>query len=208
MTTKNPKPPQVVLRRPLTAVGVIALAKATYDSLANNKGVFPTPNPPLAQFSTDIGSLDTAETATHTRTAGTVAVRDAKLLVVVSDLNQIRAYVPQLVDANPANAQTLATQAGLSLRKSAVRSANDLSAKPSTKVPGGIDVVARLGGVKASHEWQYSTDGKTWTDAPPTLQARTTIPGFTPGTTVYVRHRPVTKTGAGAWSSPVTLIAV
>ena len=54
----------------------------------------------------------------------------------------------------------------------------------------------RLGKVKASHEWQYSTDGgKTWTSVQTTLQAKTTVPGLQPGNTVVFRHRAVTKSG-------------
>jgi len=200
---------------------VLALAKAIYDALETNKGMFPSPNPPLAQLSLDITGLEAAETATHTRTRGTIEARDAKLIVVLSDLGKVRAYVQQVVDADPANAATIAQNAGLGLRKSPVRSKNDVSAKPNPKISGSVDVTAWLGGVKASHEWQYSVagsaaggtaqaphDDKAWTSAPPTLQAKTTIPGFTPGTTVYVRHRAVTKTGPDNWSQAVSMIVV
>jgi hypothetical protein len=40
------------------------------------------------------------------------------------------------------------------------------------------------------------------------MQAKTTIAGLTVGTTVYVRHRPVTKTGPGDWSQPVSMTVV
>ncbi len=208
MKKNSPKAPQVVLRRPHTAVAVLALAKAIYDALETNKGMFPSPNPPMPTFLADINAFDVAQTATHTRTKGTVEARDAKLAVVLSDLGQIRAYVQKVVDADPANAATIAQNAGLSLRKSSARSKTDLSAKPNKKVSGSVDVVVKVGGVKASHEWQYSTDGKSWTNASPTMQAKTTIPGFTPGTTVFFRHRAVTKTGPDNWSQAVSMIVV
>jgi hypothetical protein len=206
MKTKSLKAPQVVLRRPHSAVGVLGLAKVIHDALAANPGMFPTPNPPLPQFSTDISALDAAETASHLL-KGTSAARDAKLAIVISDLGQLRAYVQKVVDADPTNAADIAQNAGMGLRKVPVRNSSELTAKPG-KVSGSIALAAKVGGIKSSHEWQYSTDGKTWSSAPTTLQARTTIPGFTPGTTVYLRHRAITKAGYDNWSQTVQMIAV
>ena len=119
--------------------------------------MFPTPNPPLAQLSTDIDSLDTAETATQTRTKGTAAARDAKLVIVRADLVKVCAYVQELVDADAANAAVIAHNAGLALRKSRTVSKSEVAAKPS-KVPGSVVLTAKLGTVKAAHEWQYSAE--------------------------------------------------
>ncbi len=114
-----------------------------------------------------------------------------------------------LVDADPPDAATIAHNAGLFLRRATVRSKAELSAKPDKTTSGSVVLVAKLGGVKASHEWQYSSDGgKTWTSAQTTLQAKTTITGLTPGSTVSFRHRAVTKTGPDAWSQPVSMIVV
>ncbi len=198
-----------MLRSPKTALAWLVLAKAVYDGLSNNKGLFVTPNPPLPQLSTDIDAFDTAETATHTRTKGAAATRDAKLVIVKADLAKVCVYVQGLVDADPANAATIAQSAGLSLRKVGVRSKAELSAKPNKTTSGSVDLVAKLGDVHASHEWQYSTDGgKTWTTTTSTLQSKTTITGLTPATTVLFRHRAITKTGPDAWSQPVSMIVV
>jgi hypothetical protein len=209
-TSKSPQPPQVVLRKPKTIVGILMLAKAVYQAVLANKGTFPTPNPPLAQFSSDITTLDTAQTATETHTKGTVAARNAALAVVVTDLDHMRAYVQQVVDADPSNAATIAQNAGLSLRKTTPPSKSDLAAKPNPKTSGSVDVAAKLDGLKhVAHDWQYSTDGgKTWTSAPTTLQAKTTIAGLTPGSTVTIRTRAITKTGPELWSQPVSMIVV
>ena len=47
---------------------------------------------------------------------------------------------------------------------------------------------------------------KTWVTAPSTIQAKTTIPGLTPGSTMQFKYRAVTKTGEGDWSQAVSLI--
>jgi hypothetical protein len=51
-----------------------------------------------------------------------------------------------------------------------------------------------------------STDQKTWTSLPMTLQAKTGVSGLTAGTTYYFRVQPVTRTGAESWSQIVTLL--
>jgi hypothetical protein len=209
MKTTVPPTPKVVLRAPHTALGWLLLAKAVYDGLSNNKGLFVTPNPPLPQLSTDIDAFDAAQTATQTRAKGAAAARDAKLVIVRADLVKVCAYVQGLADATPADAATIAQNAGLALRKTAVHSKAELSAKPDTTTSGSVDLAAKLGDVTASHEWQYSTDGgKTWTSAQTTLQAKTTITGLVPATTVSFRHRAITKTGPDAWSQPVSMIVV
>ncbi len=56
-------------------------------------------------------------------------------------------------------------------------------------------------GSRACYDWESSLDGgKTWVAAPSSLQAKTTLVGFTPGVTVMFRYRAVTKTGEGNWS--------
>jgi hypothetical protein len=67
--------------------------------------------------------------------------------------------------------------------------------------------VARSAADRASYEWEYSSDGgKTWSPAPPSLQAKTTVTGLAAGTSVQFRYRAVTKAGADDWSNPVTLL--
>ena len=209
MKLQTPHKQRVALHSPKTALGWLILAKAVYGGLSSNPGLFPKPNPPLAQLKTDIDSFDAAESAVQqTHATGTAAARDAKLVIVRDDLHNVVEYVQSLVNADPANAANLAQAAGLALRKSKTVSKSELSAKPNKTMSGSVDLVAKLGSkVKTSHEWQYSTDGgKTWTSAQTTLQAKTTVTGLTPATTVLFRHRPITKSGPGAWSQAVTLI--
>jgi hypothetical protein len=68
-------------------------------------------------------------------------------------------------------------------------------------------VTAAAASRRASYEWQYSNDGgKTWITAPVTLQAKTTIAGLVPGSTVQFKYRAVTKTGEADWSQPLSLL--
>jgi hypothetical protein len=195
----------VVLRRPRQAAPFLSMAKAILAGVTNAKATFPTPTPPLTQLTNDINAFDTAQTSALTRAKGAVQARNAAMAVVVADLDLLRAYVQTVADADPSNALPIAHSAGMDLRKTKTVSKNDLNAK-SGKVSGSIAVSARVAGVRASHEWQYSTDGgKTWISAPSSLQAKTTISGLTPLTTVSVRHRAVTKAGPQDWTQPVTV---
>jgi hypothetical protein len=208
-TTAIPKI-HVVLKRPRPVIAVIALAQAIEAAMSSHTTTFPSPLVSMVQFATDIAGLVTAQTLAATRTKGAVQVRDAKLAVVVSDLKQLRAYVEGIADANPANASAIAMSSAMEIRKRRTTPAkNDVNAKTTT-VSGTIVITARVGTKqKQSHEWQYSTDGgKTWTTAVPTIRAKTTITGLTPGVTVLVRHRAVTRTGLTNWTDPASVIVV
>ena len=73
-------------------------------------------------------------------------------------------------------------------------------------VPGSVKLTAKAVADRASYEWQYSTDQKTWTNAPASLQAKTVITGLTSGTSYYFRFRGVTKAGEGAYSQIVQIL--
>jgi hypothetical protein len=70
-----------------------------------------------------------------------------------------------------------------------------------------VKLAVRAAALRASYEWESSVDGgKTWTPAPPTLQAKTDISGLPAGTVVQFRFRAVTKTGATDWSQVTSLL--
>ena len=71
---------------------------------------------------------------------------------------------------------------------------------------GSVNLSAKAVAKRASYNWQYSTDQKTWTTMPPTIQSKTGVSGLTPSTLYYFRVQPVTTAGVGDWSQLVTLI--
>jgi hypothetical protein len=195
----------VVLKLPLAIAALIVRATAIVDAVAANSGTFVTPSPALALLRTHIATLTTAESATKTHTAGTVAARDAAKKVLLADLRQLRAYVEALATASPDQAAAIAEQAAMTLKKQPATHKSDLALKQT--VSGTVQVVAKATAGSHAHEWQYSTDGgKTWIVLPSTLKASTAITGLTPGVSVQVRHRPVTKEAPGDWSQPVSAL--
>ena len=198
----------VALKLPKRIADLIIRAQAIHDVMAANSKTLPSPSPVLSVLQTDIDALKAKETVVKTRVAGAVTDRDAALKVVTVDLNNERAYVEQLCNADPANAAQLAQDAGMTLRQNGARNKPPLSVKPGT-VSGEVLAVAKAAKGAGANEWQYSTDGgKTWIAVPSTTRASTTISNLSPGTSLLVRQRALTKAGLGDWTDPVAHIVV
>jgi len=194
----------VALKIPVAIAALIALAQAIVQAMTNNKAIFVSPTPPLTQITADTDALVVAETATKARTKGAVPIRDEKRKALVTDLRQVESYVQKLVDLTPVQGVSIAEAAGMSVRKKASVNKSPLAAKPH--LPSQMQLVAKASKGDRSHEWQYSTDGKVWTNTPTTAQSKTVVLGLQAGVLTYFRHRAVTKTGAGAWSEPVSMM--
>jgi hypothetical protein len=70
-------------------------------------------------------------------------------------------------------------------------------------------VIAKATKGAKANEWQYSLDGgKTWIDLPPTTKASTAIQNLTPGTSVSIRQRVLTKAGLSDWGQPFSTLVV
>ncbi len=71
--------------------------------------------------------------------------------------------------------------------------------------------VQRIAGAvarKASYDWQYSTDEKTWASAETTFRAKTTLVGLAAGTRYFFRFRARTPEGLGDWSRVLSWIVL
>jgi hypothetical protein len=205
MSTTNQNRVFVALKLPSPVPKLIKVAQAILAAQTGNPHI-PSPSPPLATLTTALGALVTTEAATKTRAAGTVAARDVARTNLLSLLQATKANVQQLADASPEQGEAIVTSAGMAVRKTAAQTKPPFAAKPGA-VSGTVVLAARAAAVRASYEWEWSGDGgKTWTAVPPTLQAKTEIPGLPVATTVQFRFRAVTKAGAGDWSQPTALL--
>ena len=197
--------PLVALKLPKKIKSAISLAENIANAMNNNPS-FPTPNPPIATFLADIAALNTAETAVLSRTKGAVETRNAKLAIVHADLENLKTYVQSVAGlGTPANAPAVIEAAGMTSRKVTAHDKPALAAKQGS-VSGTVNLVAKAAGHSAAYDWQYSTDQKTWTTVPMTLQSKTGIAGLTSGTTYFFRVQPLTRTGTENWSQIVSLM--
>jgi hypothetical protein len=205
-TTKtNTRHTTVTLKLPLSVSALVTYSQNIVKRMTANPA-FPNPTPSLAAITQAVDDLQAAEAAALARTKGAVATRNDKRTALVLLLKQLRGHIQTVADASTDNGAAIIESAGLAVRKASARRPRTFAAKPGA-VSGSAKVVAPTASRRASYEWQYSTDGgKTWVLAPVTLQSKTTIAGFTPGSTVLFRSRAVTKAGEGDWSQPVSLL--
>lgn len=176
--------------------------------ITNHSTIFVTPAPPLATVTGDIAALEAAESLALTRAHGTAAARNLKYDVVVNDIRALQRYVQDLADMADSEAEAIAViqASGFNLKVNGVHVKPDLEVKNGT-VSGTVKLIAKAAANRASYNWQQSTNNQaTWTDLPPTLQAKTTVSGLTVGARVFFRFRPVIKGGAGNWSQSVWII--
>jgi hypothetical protein len=193
-----------VLKLPKRKALVGAFATSIVNAMTGNASL-PSPTPPIATVSADLAAYEAAEAAVLTRVKGAAVTRNEKYLVLRGDLGHLMAYVQSVADATPANAQSIIEGAGFAVRKVTNRLKNEIAATAGD-VPGSVKVIAKAVSNRASYEWQFSSDQKTWTNAPTTLQAKTVISGLTSGTIAYFRFRGVTKTGEGTFSQVVQIL--
>jgi hypothetical protein len=185
---------------------VITFAQSVASAMTSSAASFPSPVVSLTTFQADIAALSTAETAVLARTKGAVEARNAKLAVVKGDLEKLKTYVQGVADAaTPSDAEAIVQGAGMGVRKVTLHDKAALSVKQGS-VSGSINLEAKAAAKRAAYQWQYSTDQKTWTSLPQTLQAKTGTSGLTAGTTYYFRVQPLTMTGTEDWSQLVALL--
>ncbi len=194
-----------VLLSPKHVPDVIKLGKAIVTSMTGN-AYFPSPTPTLASVTAHLADLEAAEIVANTRAKGAAAARDVKLRGEVdSDLQGLRAHVQLCADADLDHATAIIESAAMNVKKRAVRVKLDLSARLAN-VSGTVILMAKAAAPRASYEWAYSLDEKTWVSVPISLVAKTTVSGLSPLTTYAFRYRIFTqKGGQGDWHQAITL---
>ncbi len=194
---------QVILQLPRTHAAFIAHAQHIVAMMTGNAH-FPNPQPPLATVTASIQTLVDAQTKAQAHTAGAAAARDVALQTLATELHQLQAHVQSVADTTPAEAAAIASSAGMGTHAHGARMHPDLAIRMA---PGGLVVLHKhSAGKHASYEWQYTTDGKTWTSAPSTDHAHTTISGLTVGQSYQFRARGNVGDTVGDWVGPITFL--
>jgi hypothetical protein len=192
-----------LLKLPTAVPALLNLARAILAAMTNNAS-FPSPTPTLATVSTGIADLESAEAAALGRQKGAVAARNQKRSALVALLEQLKAYVQAVADADRDRGPVLIQSAAMVVRKVPVRAKRVFSITQGA-VSGSAKVVTTSAGHRASYDWETSIDGgKTWQLAPSTMQAKTAFTGLVPGSTFMVRYRVLTKAGEGDWVQPIS----
>jgi len=184
---------------------IVTQATHVVESMKNNAW-FPAPRPPLATVQSAIDDLAEAQTATLSKTVGTIATRDARRRDLKSELDHLTAYVQTVANANRESAATIIESAGMSVKERSGPRGRIFGASAG-RVSGSIVLVAPKAGNRGSYEWAYSVDdGVTWILLPVTNSATTTVTGLKPGARVLFRYRFSVKNVWNDWCDPVILI--
>lgn len=178
-------------------------AKGVYKSM-NGNAVYPAAalSITLLQFNTDINVLDSMESDLHSVPPKcTTAQRDSAKKVLDKDLRFLLSDVQKLADNSPANAETIITSAGFAVKNSSI--GQKFVGAKNTDVSGTIIIKS---GEPGPHEWEQSTDEKSWLGLRPTTGGKKTVSGLDAGSVYYFRNRPIlTKGEEGAWCDPMLI---
>ena len=166
---------------------------------------FPNPPVPIATFLDHIALTEAAQAVMLTRVDTARTDRDAKLAVVLADLDQLLMYVTNVARQNPEAAFVIVASAGLDPKGYRKPGKPSFRVGPG-RVSGSVRLSTRHPGIVASFEWQYSTDGTHWIEGASTTQSSTPIEGLTPGTTYSFRYRVLTHAGKSDWSNVLTFL--
>jgi hypothetical protein len=173
-----------------------------------NSPWFPSPSPPLPVVEAAIDDLDAAQVRTHTRAPDSVTARDAKRMVLMQRLEELRDYVWKIAIENLEHAAEIVESAGMYLKRLRGPEPQGFAAGPGDH-SGEVHVTAPRHGDRAAYEFQHSLDGKqTWLGFPKAVEtkASATLTGQKPGSTVYIRYRVTVKGVTSDWSDPISII--
>lgn len=193
MATTKPRHVSAVLKLPRRVKDIGAYTQSIITSMTGNSS-FPNPSPALATVQADLDAFNASEATALTRAKGAAEARNAKLLALEDDLRHLLDYVQGVANADPASADAIIQSAGMAVRKVTLHAKGDIVVKQGP-VSGSVKLVVKAVATRACYEWQYSTDQKTWTEVPPTLQSKTEIDGLTPATAYFFHFRGITKDG-------------
>jgi len=157
----------------------------------------------IAKLVADTQILDDLEIVcvTSPLTTNTKA-RDAARVVVEKDLRGLRLDVQKAADADPLNAETIITSAGMSVKMTNYRGKQQNTATNGIEA-GTVNLTAEGRG---PHNWRYSTNEIEWTYLPGNRTSKLTAGGFTPGVLYsYQNQMALTNDQKTEWSQSVKL---
>jgi hypothetical protein len=143
----------------------------------------------------------------QTRVNGGAATRNLKYDAVLKNVHGLQNHVQTLAD-NAVDEHTsiaIIIASGFDLKNKGVRVKPDFAVENGT-VSGSVKLKAKSAGNRAAYEWRRSPNNTTWTELPPTLQARVNVDGLTPASIMYFQYRAILKDGATSWSQSVSIV--
>jgi hypothetical protein len=182
--------------------------------LGDHPALFSDPRPPRATLDDQIAATEQAQVVADKGGKGAAAARDVQLGILVGMMESELVYIQSVADTGtPDEAISTLLAGGVEIARSRAHGKAVLGVRQEP-APGSVilDANARelLGrDIRRKHffHWAYTTDGKTFVDMPSTPEARTTLSGLTPLTTVGFRVAVAKTQGVvGPWSHVVSFL--
>lgn len=187
------------------------LTKEVVEGMTANSGLFPNPNPPLADLTSAAEKLQKAQEGLKSH-PGTRKDRDEKRAALEALLSHEADYVLFEVEKLPPDKAAAAIEASkFTLWVTGRRGKADISVTQGS-VGGTVEVDVRRDVVAEKRSWvvifywQYSLNGTDWIDCEHTLDTRMTISGLPVGKVVSFRYRAYVQKAFTDYSQVVTLL--
>src|SRR5208283_4994302 len=130
------------------------------------------------------------------------ADRNTSWDVVKAILRVLKSDVQILADASPENAIAIINDSGMKVKADTTPGKHKNTAKNGV-AEGSVDLVGEGPG---PHEFQMSTDNKTWIPCEPSRTQKLTVPNLTLGTLYYFQNRQMLTHGLRtAWTASVSV---
>jgi hypothetical protein len=212
MSEHSSKPRAVYGVEKRNAPGVLARATLMQLAILAAAATFASPPIAMSAFLALIEAAATAQSLAATRGKGLVTARNAKIDVLWTAMNTLKAYVQSLADTLDAvHAAALIESAGLLVAKKGAREKLLLAATyvPATGlvhlVVNATMLIGKRPTKKTMFTWSWSGDGgKTWSSGITNTYASADVPGLSPGSYLFRVQATVGKV-IGEWSQTASL---
>ena len=215
MNTPN-RPRAMLDITPSKITTVVGRAEAIGNGFSADKVTYASPNPPLSAFLTLLTNVTSAQSLVSSRTKGMAASRNVQRDLLIMGMKSELLYVQNLVDTSiPSRGVALIENAGMLVATAPARTKAVLSlalgkASGSVVCSASVALLLGTGALKPKQlrffNWQYTLDGKTFLNAPPTSTWKTTLLGLPLLTVVGVRVNLNNADGPGPWSQVVNIL--
>ena len=192
----------------LSAAEKIETVKHVVVSMTGNPN-FPTPNPALSIITTANNAFETAYLAAQhggKEATATMHVKEEALDILV---RLLMAYVSTIAAGNPAGAESIILSAGMQVKGKGGRTSVDF-AVDALKETGKIRIMTRF--VKrATFHFQMSTnpgEESSWQTIYEGTLSKIIKSGLVSGVRYFFRAAVIDKNGRGAWTEPLSSIAL
>jgi len=197
------------------SVVVINAPTKINDNIIWSKGLYETmhANTRYTSMSAKLTAFDAATTAFDTAQSGfsakpktvSKAVRNAARKTVKNGYIGLAAGVQGLADADPANADTIITEAGFAVKKIPSHG-NQQNSVVQGEVSGSVYI---YGAGKGAHNFRMSLDGENWVILLGSKNQRKYQTGLKPGTLYYFQASKALADGLDApWSDTMSLMVI